>query len=38
MAIDPAWEIIGEDNLPLSEDQYPVNRIAESKSHYKNKL
>jgi len=31
VAIDPAWKFVNEDNIPLSIEAYPVNRIIASK-------
>ncbi len=37
-AMDPAWKFVGENNHPLSLDQYPVNRIVDRKEPIKNQV
>jgi PAS domain S-box-containing protein len=37
-AMDPAWKFVGENNHPLSLDQYPVNRIVDRKQPIKNQV
>ncbi|MEI6139048.1 MAG: PAS domain S-box protein [Mariniphaga sp.] len=37
-AIDPAWKFVDEENNPLSLDQYPVNRIINSRQPIKNQV
>ncbi len=37
-AIDPAWKFVDEKSIPLDPDQYPVNRIVNSKNSIKNQI
>jgi len=37
-AIDPAWRFVNWDDIPLPFDDYPVNRIVNSKSPIKNQI
>ena len=37
-AIDPEWKFINEDNTPLSLEEYPVNRISNSRKQIQNQI
>jgi len=37
-AIDPDWKFVNEDNMPLSLEEYPVNRILTSKKSIRNQI
>ena len=37
-AMDPAWKFVNEDNIPLSLDEYPVNRIVNCRQPIKDQI
>jgi len=37
-AIDPDWKFVNEENMPLSLEEYPVNRILTSKKSIRNQI
>jgi PAS domain S-box-containing protein len=38
VAVDPDWKFVNEDNMPLSFEEYPVNRILTSKKPIRNQI